>query len=389
MTSLSPRAADASASRPADAPRSPVSVSPIPGVRPVNASNRFGWDYQREAASFGPPTAPIIDIHSHVNGRRAAAVLLRACDLYGVQTVYSMSMFEQADAVREVFGDRIRFIAVPDYWAKENRRHALAEGYARRIEEWHAKGARIAKLWAAPRSIDTARELGDPALFRLDAPSRIAAVETAVGLGMSIMVHVADPDTWFATRYADASIYGSKESHYEPFERLLDRFRSTTFIAAHMAGTPENLSFLSALLDRHPNLVIDTSACKWQVREWSKHRQEEMLGFLLRYRTRVLYGSDIVTTDEHLTSEGDKSNEMQRKAGSEQEAFDLYASRYWCYRAMLETGYEGESPVADPDLAMVEPDRYDDMSAPRLVGRALPPDLLRQIYHDNARRLFG
>ncbi|MCL4210212.1 MAG: amidohydrolase family protein [Phycisphaerales bacterium] len=363
MTSLSPRAADASASRPGDAPRSPVSVSPAPGVRPVNASNRFGWDYQREAASFGPPVAPIIDIHSHVNGRRAAALLLRACDLYGVQTVYSMTMYEEADVVREVFGDRIRFIAVPDYWAKENRRHALADGYIRRIEEWHAKGARVAKLWAAPRSIDTARELGDPTLFRLDA--------------------------WFATKYADASIYGTKESQYDPFERLLDRFRSTTFIAAHMAGTPENLAFLSALLDRHPNLVIDTSACKWQVREWSKHRQEEMLGFLLRYRTRILYGSDIVTTDDHLTSEGDKSNEMQRKAGSEQEAFDLYASRYWCYRAMLETDYEGESPVADPDLAMVEPDRFSNMSAPRLVGRALPPELLRQIYHDNARRLFG
>jgi hypothetical protein len=55
---------------------------------------------------------------------------------------------------------------------------------------------------------------------------------------------------------------------------------------------------------------------------------------------------------------------------------------------MCETSYEGESPIADPDLMMVEPSRYDDMSAPALRGKALPRDLLLSLYHDAASRLL-
>jgi hypothetical protein len=69
-------------------------------------------------------------------------------------------------------------------------------------------------------------------------------------------------------------------------------------------------------------------------------------------------------------------------ASSPEEAFDLYASRYWALRTMFETGYLGESNIADPDLAMVDPARHDAMSAPTLRGLALPAPALRTLYHD-------
>jgi hypothetical protein len=47
---------------------------------------------------------------------------------------------------------------------------------------------------------------------------------------------------------------------------------------------------------------------------------------------------------------------------------------------MFETDYEGESNIADPDLAMVDPDNHDAMSAPILRGRSLDPDLLKTLY---------
>ncbi|MHC4590503.1 MAG: hypothetical protein ACYTAQ_14535 [Planctomycetota bacterium] len=40
-------------------------------------------------------------------------------------------------------------------------------------------------------------------------------------------------------------------------------------------------------------------------------------------------------------------------ASSPQEAFDLYASRYWALRTLFETDHVGPSPIADPDLALV------------------------------------
>jgi hypothetical protein len=100
-----------------------------------------------------------------------------------------------------------------------------------------------------------------------------------------------------------------------------------------------------------------------------------------------MFGSDIVTSDEHLVIKQDK-NEMTAKASTRNEAFDLYASRYWALRTLWETGWAGESPIADPDLKLVDPARHGDMDAPLLEGKSLPPDLLRTIYHDAARALL-
>ena len=66
----------------------------------------------------------------------------------------------------------------------------------------------------------------------------------------------------------------------------------------------------------------------------------------------------------------------------------MYASRYWVFRTLFETDYDGESPIAEPDLSMVDPDRYDEMDAPQLVGKSVPPDLLRSLYHDAAHDLL-
>jgi hypothetical protein len=351
---------------------------------PRNPSNLHDLDYRAEAARFAPLAHGIVDVHAHVNGARASLLLREAMDLYGVREIWSMTALEQVPEVRAALGDRLRLIAVPD-WTSKDRRHAHGPGYLGRIEAYHREGARICKFWAAPRITDFAIELGDPGLFRLDAPARLEAMDLAQQLGMSFMVHVADPDTWFATRYADATRYGRKRDHYPPLERLLDRFE-VPWIAAHMGGWPEDLGFLTGLLDRHPNLHLDASATKWMVRELSRHDGTEIIDFMTRFRGRVLFGSDIVTTDDHL-SKAEGKTEMAAKASAPEDAFDLYASRYWALRTLWETDHDGPSPIADPDLAMVDPDRHGPLDSPRLRGKRLPPPLLRDLYADAALAL--
>ena len=212
------------------------------------------------------------------------------------------------------------------------------------------------------------------------------AMEAASALGMVFMTHVADPDTWFATKYADASVYGTKAQQYEPLEPLLERF-AQPWIAAHLGGWPENLEFLTGLMSRHDNLYLDTSAVKWMVRELSRHDRADLVSFLERFGGRVLFGSDIYTSDEHLVG-GDKEREILELAASPQEAFELYASRYWALRTLLETDHDGPSSIADPDLAMVEPNAYTELDAPRLVGKALPRDVLDDVYHGAAQALL-
>jgi len=353
------------------------------GAGVVSAANRFGVDYRAEASRLGPPVVPIIDAHCHINGADAARVYLEACDLYGIERVYSQTQLASADAVRAVMGDRVRFVAVPEYM-HEDKRWAFTEGFLENLTHWHARGARMVKLWGAPRLRDVVAQIGmDPEdAVPFDAPWRLRIAERARELGMALMVHAADPDTWFAAKYTDASFYGTKTQQYESLERLLERTGSVC-LGAHMAGFPEDLGFVSGLLDRHKGLVIDTSATKWMVRELSKHEPGTLRAFLDRYEGRVLFGSDIVTHDAHLTpSDPDAPGFGNQLASSPDEAFDLYASRYWALRTMFETGYEGASNIADPDLAMLDPGRYDAMSAPALRGMDLGADRLKVLYRD-------
>jgi hypothetical protein len=353
----------------------------------INPSNRCGLDYREEAARLPALGYPIIDIHTHINGAAAARIMLEAMDLYGIGRAYSMTLLEQVPAIQEVFGDRIRFIAIPD-WGSKDRKTANGDAFLRNIERFHQLGARVVKFWQAPRGMDLAAEYGDHRMWDLDRPDRLRAIDLAASLGMVLMAHIADPDTWFATKYKDAAKYGTKRSHYEPLEMLLERYRHRQWFVAHMGGWPEDLEFLSGLLERHPNLALDTSATKWMVREISKHSVADVQRFVRRWKGRLMFGSDIVTADEHLKPAAGKT-EMQSKAESPETAFDLYASRYWALRMLWEADGAMASPISDPDLAMIAPERFGPNDAPTLRGSALEPDLLRSLYRDAALSIIG
>lgn len=353
--------------------------------REPTPANRLGLDYAREAARLGAPVCPIIDAHAHINGARAAAVYRDVCDLYGIERVYSQTQLAQADAVREVMGERISFVAIPEYMHAD-RRWAHTQGFLENLDRWHARGARMVKFWGAPRLRDYVSPMGlDPSeIVPFDSPWKLRIAEKAESLGMMLMVHCADPDTWFETMYADSGKYGTKASQYESLERLLEK-TGMPCMAAHMGGWPEDLEFLSGLLERHPKLILDTSATKWMIRELSRHETGELVAFLDRHAGRILFGSDIVTSDDHLApSDPDNPAFGNQLASSEREAMELYASRYWALRTMYETGYRGESNIADPDLKMVAPDRYDEMSAPALRGHGLDAARLRVLYREAA-----
>lgn len=366
-----------------------MSQPEIPPV-PRSINNLTGLDYRAEASKFIklPPRQGrvLIDAHAHITGAAAARVFADAAETYGISLTYTMTQLPHCDAVRDALGDKVRFIAFPT-WQSDNPSRAHREGFVESLETFRTRyDARILKLWAAPRL----REVlpNSPDVWNVDAPWRRKACEVGMALGMQFLTHVADPDTWFATRYKDPAIYGTKRSAYEGLERMCDDFPST-WVAAHFGGWPEDLDFLDGLLSRHPNLNLDISATKWMVRELSKHPRERFLAFFTRWKDRLLFGSDIVTADDHLSPS--KVNPQHPKADqsdSPASAFDLYASRYWALRYLLEGPSDVASPIADPDLKMVDPSRFDDRSSPTLRGFNLPADILDAIYRGNALRLL-
>ncbi len=322
-----------------DAPRTRAAPSP---------ANRLGLDYRQ------PPrpkvAVPRIDVHTHVHQGPTVGAFFEAATLYGVERVVSMTPLDEVAALRAQWPDRLAFIAIPRW-----REMACTADFQRQwladLAAFRALGARWMKFWMAPPM------RGQHGVTLRDAFFE-PLIRSGLDLGLHFMVHIGDPDEWFApgARYADAAKFGTKRAQYPQLEWLLDTVAPRHVVAAHLGGSPEDPAFLQELLDRHPNLLLDSSATKWVVRAIARH-PAAMREFLLRNQDRVLFGSDVVV--------GEKFD------------FEHYASRYWVHRQLWETAYDGESPIEDPDAGPV----------PRLRGLNLPGDVLARLYRANAERV--
>jgi hypothetical protein len=352
----------------------------------MKTSNRLHINYQAESASFQEIPGGIIDIHSHIQGAAASTIYAQAAAHYGVNLTYSMTPLHDIETVKRQLGDTIRFIAIPTFGSADPM-SAFGRDYIRDLTAFRSHGAEIAKFWNSPRIYEASGEPFARSPFRLNSHIRLDAMKAAADLGMIFMVHVADPNTWFATKYHDITRYGTKLEQYDALEDVLSRFQ-LPFIAAHMGGYPEDLRFLSKLLSRYPNLYLDCSATKWIVRELSKHEPIEVRTFFQRWRGRILFGSDIVTRDSHV-SPTHNATEMDAKASDESEAYDLYASRYWALRTLLESSYHGESPISDPDLHLVDQNKFSPLDAPTLRGCSIDTESLISLYRTAAIELLG
>jgi Amidohydrolase len=131
-----------------------------------------------------------------------------------------------------------------------------------------------------------------------------------------------------------------------------------------MCGDSEHPDHLEALLEKYPQLLIDTSATKWQVREVSP-RRDAIRSLITRYPDRFLFGTDLVTR-QALTREH-------------------YVSRYWCQRTLWESDWRGPSPVADADYTPPE----NGPATPILQGVNLPRHVVDMVYYANAHRLLN
>ena len=310
---------------------------------------------QAAARDFTEPppskvSTPAIDVHTHAGVMPETAHLLKAAELYGIDTlvVISRELLEPA-SVRNGWAGSVLIAPQLRYDALDDEKAFVTENVAR-VQEAHRRGARVIKFWFTPRFYAATR-------LRLDDRRLEPVLACIEELGLAALVHVSDPDIWFERVYTDRSLYGTKADQYPQLEAVLERHPRMPVIAAHMGGDPEHLDHLQALLDRYPNLYLDTSATKWMIRELGR-RRDEARAFIIKNADRILFGSDQVVT-----------------AGSD---LVRYTSRYWAHRIFWETPLVCPSPVEDPDS--------DGM--PVIRGLDLPADVLERMYRTNARRVL-
>ena len=293
---------------------------------------------------------PIIDAHTHVGAGPETAKLVESARLYGVVRIVGITSLNNRMLLDEEFPEYFDYALNLDYRNKDDPKRFERDNL-NLIETAARRDFKVVKFWYKPTfNADQKMKLDD---------NRLTAVFDRMGeLGLTGLVHIADPDCWFDTAYADVERFGTKAGQYAQLENMLRRHPKTNMIGAHMAGHPEDLNHLSQLLETYPNLYLDNSATKWVSREVSLN-PERSRDFFIRWADRILFGTDLVVRGGWPV--------------------EMYSSRYWIHRVLWESSVVCDLPIEDPD----------NPGKQTLVGIDLPEDVLRKLYYQNAVSLLG
>jgi predicted TIM-barrel fold metal-dependent hydrolase len=222
------------------------------------------------------------------------------------------------------------------------------------------EGYHLAKMQSAP--IMRGRVSADPNILRMDSDEMACFFDAIKDEDIPFMLHLSDPDTYYATRYTDRKHYSTKERDLNELEGVLSRYPSMKFQIAHFAAQPEihRLDNLARWFDTYSNFNVDTSSARWMSRELSKD-PERVRNFLIKYSDRMHFGTDCVA----FTPER-----------------EYYEGRYLALRLLFETEIRNEPlPFSDADTV--------ESGGTFINGLNLPESVLKKIYWENAERFFS
>lgn len=301
---------------------------------------------------------PIFDAHTHIGEPDTLDKMLEIEDEFGVAAqigiVHSKDGFQ---AAKKQYPKRFVFAK---YLSLSDIAHYNVNPVIDEISRTKEEGYLLAKTWFGPRWRDYIEDV--PIDFRIDSPKLDPVFQALEDNELPLLIHVADPDTYFELHYQDASKYGTKEDNLSQLEAVLERHPRLAFQIPHFGSQPEihRLSNLASWLDRFPNVILDTASSRWMARELSKDVQKAR-EFLLKYSDRVLFGTDL------SANRGDT---------------EYFGARYIAQRILWETKVQGEPlPFEDPDTK--------NSGGTFINGLDLPLSVLRQLYWENAIRVYG
>lgn len=246
---------------------------------------------------------------------------------------------------------------------------------ARQLEKTHALGAKGLKL-TKTLGLYLRENLTEGPLVKIDDPRFDPMWEACGGLGMPVAIHVSDPDAFFLPtdrfneryeeleNHPDWSFYGrdfpSKESLLEARNRVFEKHRDTRFVALHVGNRAEDLDYVSACLDRYPNMNVEIGA---RIGELGREPRAAKR-FFDRYQDRILFGTDAIPPP--------LGNETPQQIFGDE--------LYQIYFRFLETAdeYFDYAPAPVPPQG-----RW------RIYGIELDDTILKKLYYDNAARLLN
>ena len=312
---------------------------------------------------------PVIDVHNHIND--AARIdehmppekIVQVMDAVNVRTVVILTGM-WGDKLQQVLDEMVkpypgRFMVFTQVdWSKIDDPN-FSQEMVRQLDDAVKRGARGLKVLK-----DFGLQVRDKSgkLVAIDDPRVDPVWEECGRLGIPVAIHVTDPEAFFhptdatneryeeLTEHPDWSFYDhgfpSKESIIAARDRMFAKHPHTTFISLHVANWPENLDYVSALLDRLPNVVVEFGAREAELGRQPRRARE----FFTKYQDRILFGTD-------ASPDPDMYRNHFRWLETADEYFD-----YWGYPAQ---------------------GRW------KIYGMQLPDSVLEKVYHRNAERIFA
>jgi predicted TIM-barrel fold metal-dependent hydrolase len=216
----------------------------------------------------------------------------------------------------------------------------------------------------------------------VDDPKLDPLFEEAGKLGMPVAIHTGDPKAFWQPpdaknerieelrAHPDWSFFGepvpSWDELYAMFERRVARHPKTTFIGVHFGNDPEDPDNVGRMLDKYPNLYIDTAA---RVPEIGRHDASKMRQFFEKYQDRILFGTDLgvgPTQDDMMYG----SNGALPPTLDDERRYFESSYRYF---ESKDRQFESPTPIQG---------RW------KIDGLGLSESVLRKLYFENAARLL-
>ena len=307
---------------------------------------------------------PIFDAHTHAVDNGSLNLLVQIGQLHGVERTLLISHTQR---VRKYAEKKYpgRFIFAK-YFSGSRVFKKGASVVAREIENLLYEGYQLAKIQNAP--VMRKRIKVGPDRIRFGDESCEPIFTTLVDNDIPLLLHMSDPDTYYARKYTNRQVYNTKEEDLSELEEVVSKHPNVRYQLAHLAAQPEvdRLSNLAHWLDSYPNFSVDTGSARWITRELSRD-PERARKFLIEYQDRVVFGTDCIAFFRFKWRSSSKS---------------YYDGRYLALRLLLETDVRGiPLPFKDKDTA--------NTGGTLINGLSLPDRVLRKIYWENAVRFYG
>ncbi len=234
------------------------------------------------------------------------------------------------------------------------------------------KGALAVKVWK-----EFGMVLKDPggSFVMVDDPRLDPVFDYIEAQGLTLAAHIGEPVTCWqpvdSMSNQAARDYYRKNPQYHGYlhpevpgyweqvltrDRMLEKHPGMRVVGSHLGSLEWDVDELAKRLDRYPNFAVDMGARIYNLQE---QEREKVRNFIIKYQDRLLYGTDLVA------GWGEKG-----VAGDIEQLDKTYLSdcRYFATDEEIEVPQISESA--------------------HVRGLALPANVLKKIFYENARKWF-